>query len=80
MFVVTANRVGTEGPLTFTVMSLIADPLGQVLAVGPQEGPHTAVVPIDLRQAREKMISPRNHLIADRRPSEYAAMVAPPQE
>jgi len=80
VFVVTANRVGTEGPLTFTGQSLIADPLGQVLAGGPQEGPHTAVVEIDLQQARDKMITPRNHLIADRRPAEYSALVDIPRE
>ncbi len=78
VFVVTANRVGTEGPLTFTGMSLIADPLGQVLAAAPQEGPHTAVVEIDPQQARDKMITPRNHLIADRRPAEYSALVEKP--
>lgn len=78
VFVVTANRVGREGPLTFTGMSLIADPLGRVLAVAPQEGPHTAVVEIDPQQARDKMITTRNHLIADRRPAEYAALVEKP--
>ncbi len=79
VFVVTANRVGTEGSLTFTGRSLIADPRGEVLSSAPQEGASAAVVEIDLGLARDKMITPRNHLIADRRPAEYAALVEKPK-
>ncbi len=79
LFIVVANRVGAEGELTFTGASLIADPLGEVLAAAPQEGPHTAVVEIDLQRASDKMITPRNHLIADRRPAEYSMLTELPE-
>ncbi|MBN1396261.1 MAG: hypothetical protein JW959_14655 [Pirellulales bacterium] len=79
VFVVTANRVGAEGRLTFTGASLIVDPLGEVLAAAPQEGPHAAVVEINPLRARDKMVTPRNHLISDRRPAEYAALVKSPE-
>lgn len=74
LFVVTANRVGAEGPLAFTGMSLIADPLGNVLASAPQDAPQTAVVAIEPQLARDKMITPRNHIVGDRRPAEYAQL------
>ena len=35
VFIATANRVGTEGELTFTGTSLIADPGGRVLSQAP---------------------------------------------
>jgi predicted amidohydrolase len=76
VFIVTANRVGTEGTLTFTGRSLVADPSGQVLAEAPPEGPHVATVPVDLAQARDKQITPRNHLFQDRRPDAYGLLSA----
>ena len=72
VYAVTANRVGTEGDLTFTGMSLIADPQGQVLSQAPQAGSFVGLAEIDLELARDKQITPRNHLFKDRRPSEYA--------
>lgn len=75
VFVVTANRVGTEGALTFTGRSLIADPQGEVLSAAPPAEPHVAVVAIDLARARDKQITPRNHLWHDRRPADYARLV-----
>ncbi len=73
-YVVTANRVGSEGELTFTGMSTIADPKGQVLAQAPQAGNKVSRVEIDVRQARTKEITPRNNILADRRPEQYALL------
>ena len=73
-YVVTANRVGSEGDLTFTGMSTIADPKGQVLAQAPQAGERIIRFEIDVRQARTKEITPRNNIMADRRPDQYALL------
>ena len=75
VFVVTANRVGTEGELTFTGTSLIADPRGEVLSQAPPAGESIGMADIDVELARDKQVTPRNHLFYDRRPAEYAELV-----
>ncbi|MGD8793460.1 MAG: nitrilase-related carbon-nitrogen hydrolase [Anaerolineae bacterium] len=74
VYVVTANRVGTEGDLTFTGLSTIADPGGDLLARAPAEGEAVAVVEADVALARDKEITSRNHLLAGRRPEAYAPL------
>lgn len=75
VYTLTANRVGTEHrtdtPLTFIGRSTIASPLGEVLARGPQSEPKALVADIDLRRC-DPWITPRNHIVADRRPEFYA--------
>ena len=71
VFVVTANRVGTEGDLTFTGRSIIADPTGETLVQGSPGGEEIHIREIDLALAREKRITARNHLFEDRRPELY---------
>ena len=71
VYVVTANRIGTEGELTFTGLSTIASPRGEVLAQASPAGEEVRVVEVDVSLARDKNITPRNHLFADRRPAEY---------
>ncbi len=72
LFIITANRIGCEGDLTFTGVSTIADPTGNVLAQGSPEGVEAGVVDVDVALARDKMITQRNNVLGDRRPSEYA--------
>ena len=72
IFVVTANRVGRERDLTFTGLSTIANPQGEVLAQAPQDEPQVSIVDVDITLARDKMVTPRNHVLNDRRPKEYA--------
>jgi len=74
LYVVTANRVGAERDLTFTGMSVIADPAGEVLVRGPESGNHVACITADLRRARDKWITPLNHLLDDRRPECYRVL------
>lgn len=71
IFVVTANRIGTEGDLTFTGLSTIADPTGKVLHQALPEKEEVGLIDIDLVQARDKNVTVRNHIFADRRPEEY---------
>jgi predicted amidohydrolase len=76
VYVVTANRTGTERELTFTGLSTIAGPRGEVLAQGPTEGEGTAIIEADIDYARDKMITSRNDILGDRRPDQYGALTA----
>jgi len=77
IFVVTANRVGAEGDLTFTGSSIIANPKGEVLANAGATQPEVSVVEVDITMARDKMVTPRNHVLTDRRPEAYGELVKP---
>jgi predicted amidohydrolase len=75
VYIVTANRIGTERDLTFTGRSVIADPKGEILIEGSEAGEEICIIEIDPALAREKMITPRNHLFEDRRPELYQELV-----
>jgi len=71
VFVVTANRIGTEDDLTFTGLSIIADPKGEVLYQASADKEEAKAVEIDIARARDKNATARNHIFEDRRPEEY---------
>jgi predicted amidohydrolase len=71
VYVATANRVGTERDLTFTGMSTIADPRGNVVAQAAADTEEVLRAEADLALARDKNITPRNHVFADRRLDAY---------
>ena len=73
-YVVTANRIGSEGELAFTGMSTIADPKGQVLVQAPQAGETVSRIEINISLARTKEITSRNNILTDRRPEQYALL------
>ncbi len=75
VYVVTANRIGTEGDLTFTGLSIIAGPRGELLAQAAPEGEEVCVVEVDIELARDKDITPRNNVFVDRRPEVYAPLL-----
>jgi predicted amidohydrolase len=77
VFVATANRIGTEGELQFTGGSLISDPRGNVLASATATETVLGASGIDVTLARNKQITARNHLFADRRTAEYTALIDP---
>lgn len=74
VYVITANRIGTEGNLTFTGLSTIADPRGKVLFQASQAEEEVGLAEMDLELSRDKMMTPRNHLFRDRRPEEYSLL------
>jgi predicted amidohydrolase len=74
VYVVTANRIGTEQELTFTGVSTIANPMGDVLAQASRAKEELIVREIDIALARDKMMTPRNHMLNDRRPQEYTLL------
>jgi predicted amidohydrolase len=73
---VTANRVGTENrtgaELIFSGMSQVVSPRAQVLQRLGAEETGAAVGEIDLLET-DKLLTPRNDLLADRRPDQYRA-------
>ncbi len=75
VFAITCNRWGQEtgqdGPLNFSGGSIIAGPTGDVLASAPASENAIKVVEIDVNQANDKLLTPRNHLIDDRRDEFY---------
>jgi predicted amidohydrolase len=79
VYTITANRIGTERDLTFTGLSTIADPRGDVLLQASPASEQVGIVAVDISQARDKNITSRNHLWADRRPQEYARLTQPVQ-
>jgi predicted amidohydrolase len=80
VFAVTCNRVGTESrggtTLRFTGRSQIVDPHGRVLVRASVRDEELRFVDIDPEAAADKHLTPRNDLLADRRPEGYRAIVA----
>jgi predicted amidohydrolase len=74
-FAVTANRFGEDrrphARLRFTGKSQVVDPRGEILHRAASQREQLQIVTIDPRQARDKKITPRNHVFKDRRPDLY---------
>lgn len=74
-YTVTADRVGRESAhgetLTFIGQSLICNPEGDVLAAANGVEESVVVADIDPVRARNRMITPHNDLLKDRRPHLY---------
>lgn len=75
IYIVTANRIGTERDLTFTGLSTIADPKGEILLQASSSEEEVGLVNADISLARDKDITPRNNLFADRRTEEYTLLL-----
>jgi predicted amidohydrolase len=75
IYIVTANRIGNEGALTFTGNSIIAAPDGSLLQSAPADRECVRLAEIDPALARDKQITRRNDVFGDRRPAEYRSLV-----
>jgi predicted amidohydrolase len=77
VFVAVADRCRTERGVPWISGSLIASPEGYLLA-GPvlADRPAVLTADCDLPRARDKRVSERNDLLADRRPELYARLSA----
>jgi len=75
VFAVTTNRFGEDrrphGRVRFTGRSQITGPRGELIRRAASQREELFLCEIDPRQARDKKITPANHLIADRRPEFY---------
>jgi predicted amidohydrolase len=75
VFIITCNRIGAEGSLSFTGLSLIASPEGVTLCEASNSNSEIGIAKINLDLARDKMITARNQIFEDRRPEEYRLLV-----
>ena len=76
VFVVTADRVGTEerisgSPLHFIGQSQVVDPDGNILYRASEKGEEIRIVNIDIEKARNKFINTSDDLFRDRRDDLY---------
>ncbi len=75
VYSITANRTGCEkhsfGDLEFTGTSQIVAPDGAIIHRGDKESTEAFSVEIDVDIARNKTITQRNDVLADRRPEYY---------
>ncbi len=75
VYVITGNRIGTEHGLTFTGMSTVANPKGEVIYQAAATSEEACAFNFDLELVRNKFITPRNHIFEDRRPEEYQELL-----
>lgn len=71
IFTATANRTGPDRELHFRGESQITAPDGETVARAGREFEGILVADVDLNRADDKMITPYNHVLADRRPALY---------
>lgn len=75
VFAATSNRVGSESragqELTFTGMSEIVAPDGEIIVRADAESEEVLVADVDPGRADDKLVTPRNDLFSDRRPEIY---------
>jgi predicted amidohydrolase len=75
VYAITANRFGEDrrpsGRVRFTGRSQIVDPRGDLLHRAPTQRTQLHIAQIDPTKARNKKITPNNHLLKDRRPEFY---------
>ena len=74
-FIITSNRIGTEGDLTFNGTSFISDPNGNVLAKASVDKEDVKIIEFDPHQSRDKFVTPRNHAYDDRHPDLYKGLL-----
>ena len=74
VFAVTADRVGREDrmeALKFMGQSQVVDPDGNILVRASATEEEVQIVEIDLEKARDKFLTPNNHIFKDRRGDLY---------
>lgn len=80
IFTATANRIGTERGITFSGLSQITGPKGELLKQLSSEKAGLTWSDIKPAEARNKMITEKNHIIDDRRPEFYSRLVKHPDD
>jgi predicted amidohydrolase len=75
---IVANRSGEEREgarrLVFTGGSRIVSPTGEILVQSSRKTPSLSIADVDPHRARDKRITPRNDVMADRRPEMYEGL------
>ncbi len=70
-FIITSNRTGIDGELKFCGKSFVCDPRGNVISEMGENEEGILITNIDPEESRNKMVTPRNHILNDRRPENY---------
>ncbi len=70
-YIITSNRIGTEGDITFCGRSMVVDTRGNVINEFGNLDEGILVSDINPAKSRNKMVTSGNHIFDDRRPSEY---------
>ncbi len=71
VFIASTNRIGTERDLTFAGRSFLCNPSGEIISEANPQNEEILFSEIDPKDARNKMITERNHVFEDRRPERY---------
>jgi predicted amidohydrolase len=74
-FIFTTNRIGKEDDLTFAGKSFSVNLKGELLAEASSDRPEVIYTKIDPLEARDKMITERNHVLNDRFPELYKEII-----
>lgn len=77
-YVAVANRSGEENGKIFTGESLLAGPDGAVVARAPRHGDAVIRCSFEAGRTRDKSMTPRNDVLADRRPEFYGKLMEAP--
>ncbi|MFC1532981.1 nitrilase-related carbon-nitrogen hydrolase [Thermodesulfobacteriota bacterium] len=80
VFSATANRIGAESrggkkELLFTGESQILDSEGKILTNLKRDKTGISIVDINVKKARDKMVTPQNDRFSDRRPELYGTLL-----
>lgn len=74
-FIITANRIGTEGDFVFNGNSFITDPNADIIDRASETEEEFRIVDFDPKISHNKMINSRNHVLQDRQPHLYKEII-----
>ena len=75
VFIFTTNRIGTEDDLTFAGKTFSVDIKGDIISQASEDKPEVIYSKIDPAEARNKMITEKNHVLNDRFPELYKEII-----
>jgi predicted amidohydrolase len=75
IFIITANRTGTERDITFNGNSFAVDPSGNIINRASGDADEILSFEIEIDKARDKFITPLNHVLEDRFPEKYTELI-----
>lgn len=76
-FNITANRYGIEGDLSFSGQSILSGTRGETILKASPSSDAVSWHEIDIKDARDKKITPRNDVMQDRFPNDYTELTNP---
>lgn len=74
-FIITANRIGTEGEFTFNGNSFVSNPNADIIDKASEIEEEVRIVEFDPKDSHDKMINSRNHALEDRQPHLYKEII-----